>query len=92
MSKHTPGPWATSKHGTPAAFPQFGVYQEGACNDHVTVKGENAQADAALIAAAPDLLEACQGLLEVFAGDMDCEDMATIQHARAVIARTKYNT
>ena len=57
MNKHTPGTWAVSKHGTPAYAPQFGVYAEGA-NDHVIVRGENAEADAALIAQAPDLLEA----------------------------------
>jgi hypothetical protein len=56
---HTPGPWGVSKHGTPEAHPQFGVYAEG-CNDHVIVKGDAAAADARLIAAAPELLAACE--------------------------------
>ena len=50
--KHTPGPWEICKHGTPEAFPQYGVYAEGNQNDHVIVKGdnqENAEANAAFI-------------------------------------------
>lgn len=65
--KHTPGPWEISKHGTPAHSPQFGVYAPDSpslrVNDHVIVVGENAEADANLIAAAPDLLAVLEGVL-----------------------------
>jgi hypothetical protein len=64
--KHTPGPWAISKHATPEHSPQFGVYPEGG-RDLAIVKGDNAKADAKLIAAAPDLLDAlraCAAFIE----------------------------
>ena len=48
MSKHTPGTWEMSKHGTPAYHPQFGVYAASA-SDHVIVTGKNAEADAEFI-------------------------------------------
>ena len=63
--QHTPAPWGVSKHATPDYAPQYGIYAgDGSASDHVIVRGDNAQADAALIAAAPDLLEALQELLE----------------------------
>lgn len=55
---HTPAPWSISKHATPKSHPQFGVYADESPNDHCIVKGDNAEADALLIAAAPELLEA----------------------------------
>ena len=54
MSRHTPGPWNITKHGTPDYAPQFGIYTDGP--DFVIVRGGKAHADAALIAAAPELL------------------------------------
>ncbi len=58
--KHTPGPWSVSKHATPDYAPQFGIYAGDSPNDLAIVKGDNAEADAALIEAAPDLLAALQ--------------------------------
>jgi hypothetical protein len=69
MSKHTPGPWMTHKDSD-----GFGVYivnDDGTCGPQVAnVLWENlesedgtcdqARGDAKLIAAAPDLLAACQ--------------------------------
>ncbi len=60
---HTPGPWSVSKHGTPDYAPQYGIYSDGSGNDHAIVKGEAAEADARLIAAAPDLLATLRGIL-----------------------------
>ena len=56
--KHTQEPWETSKHGTPDAFPQFGIYS-GNRNDHATIKGDNASADADRIVAC---VNACAGI------------------------------
>lgn len=58
--KHTQGNWEISKHGN---YDSFGIYAEGQRNDLAIVKGGNeeggeAEANAKLIAAAPDLLEA----------------------------------
>ena len=54
-AKHTPPPWEVSKHGTPEWCPQFGIYA-GDQADHAIIKGENADADAHLMAAAPVML------------------------------------
>jgi hypothetical protein len=82
----TPGPWEVVKHGTPAYHPQFGVYApNGDGNDHAVVTGDNAEADAALIAAAPSLLIACRAMLECQA-DL-CE--SCIRLARAAIAKAE---
>ena len=56
---HTPGPWNMSKYGND--YEEYGVYSETApkSSDIASIKGK---ANAALIAAAPDLLEA---LLEI---------------------------
>jgi hypothetical protein len=59
-TEFTAGDWEVSKHGTPEAFPQFGVYAVGDPKDLAIVKGDRAKADAQLIAAAPDLLKALQ--------------------------------
>ena len=64
-TKHTPGPWEVSKHGTPESHPQYGIYT-GSKNDHVIVKGDDALADTLLIAAAPELLEALQIWMRFF--------------------------
>ena len=58
--KHTKGEWDVSKHGNNDSF---GVYAEGQGNDIAIVKGDNeeggeGEANARLIAAAPELLEA----------------------------------
>ena len=58
MSNHTAGEWHVCKHGTPDYAPQYGVYADGP--DFVIVRGDNAKADAELIAGALDLLEALE--------------------------------
>lgn len=61
-TNHTPGHWAISKHATPDYAPQFGVYSDDSSKDLAIIKGDNANADAALVAAAPDLLAALQAV------------------------------
>ena len=92
-TKHTPAPWEISKHATPDYAPQYGIYSGN--NDLATVRGDNAQADAHLIAAAPELLEALENALNVLAG-IAAGDLKTIgrnspaiKQARAAIAKTK---
>lgn len=63
MSKHTPGPW--KKYDS--AFPQFFVTTDG--KDICKVSSEDvsmleAEANARLIAAAPDLIEALEKMVE----------------------------
>jgi hypothetical protein len=53
--KYTPEPWNVSKHATPDYAPQYGIYANNREYDHVIVKGENAEMDARLIAATPEM-------------------------------------
>ena len=85
-TSHTPVPWNISKHGTPEAFPQFGIYS-GEKNDHVIVKGDKAEADARLIAAAPDLLAALQRLsFAASCRDNTSGDAIRVMETRAELA------
>lgn len=61
-AKHTPGPWFVAEAGlfkVASITHSTGIYADEMSSD------ESIQADARLIAAAPDLLEALQGLLNV---------------------------
>ncbi len=60
MSKHTPGPWEFElENGEGGEWYSFnGPVLSWGWNDYAA--GEQAKADASLIAAAPDLLEACK--------------------------------
>ena len=61
--KGTPGPWKSGGW----LDDQFSVYRDDKSLDRVAIldegEGERTEANAALIVAAPDLLEAVQGLL-----------------------------
>lgn len=83
IDNFTPGPWAIIRHATPEHSPQYGIYTEDASGwDIATVHGENAAANAALIAAAPELL-AC--ILDVLNADGDLYVM-DFDRYRAAIA------
>lgn len=85
MSKHTPGPWSVfykSKYDEwhvsvplSTGSMKWALFDDG-------IRSENPEADARLIAAAPDLLEALRGVLRV-------ADRATDEFdaARAAIAK-----
>lgn len=76
-TKHTPGPWVVNYEGD----------VRGA--DGRTVPWT--KDDARLIAAAPDLLAALEGLASACSNPdgTKCPDRATVEHARAAIARAK---
>lgn len=92
-AKFTKGPWEVCKLAAPEYSPQFGVYSGEAARDHAIVKGDNAQTDARLIAAAPELLAALRELVFVINQDDDgdffiCKEAAQeIENARAAIAK-----
>lgn len=97
-TQHTPGPWAIIRHATPEYAKQYGIYaEESECvADFAIVRGNNADADAALIAAAPELLaelEALMGHIEALACEFSiCEEIYTSRYgkeARAAIAKAK---
>ena len=63
-SRHTPGPWAPERK-TPDGF--YLAIRVGLTGPRICeVRPENQEADARLIAAAPDLLEALEWLMDEF--------------------------
>jgi hypothetical protein len=91
MAKHTPGPWGVLDHAILSekvnAYGNFWVAGFGRGDAQLT---EEDHANARLIAAAPELLAACQrllntcGLSEDIIDEMDVE---AIELARAAIAK-----
>lgn len=87
---HTPGPWDVSRHATPESHPQFGVYFSGRCasprsHDLAIVRGDNAEADARLISAAPELLEALENLL-AHEGEIEVSSIGVELDSEALVA------
>ena len=74
-TKHTPGPWTAHIYRAGTA-----VIKTSDCAEVATV--QYASADARLIAAAPDLLEACEALVSGLKND-------AFDLARAAIAKAK---
>jgi gentisate 1,2-dioxygenase len=88
MSKHTPGPWkivdAWNDHMVEGQNGEEIIWQDGP-HGTPTINEANAR----LIAAAPDLLEALENLADYVderAGDNECRP---IENARAAIAKAK---
>jgi hypothetical protein len=92
-NKHTPGPWEvfykTKYDEWHVSVPmsegnmRWGLFDDG-------VRSENPEADARLIAAAPDLLKACKALELLFAPlARDCTAADAIDKARAAIAKAE---
>lgn len=84
MSKHTPGPWRFSNH------PHDGNYMRIHCssdpNEGDNLRGYCGEANARLIAAAPELLEALTKLLDEVESDFSPSQL-TRNAARAALAK-----
>ena len=83
--RHTPGPWWLAR-----AHPSEGTFAVGAGNSELalvlaTTDDTTAKANARLIAAAPDLLQACRDMLQV--GMSVRPDSVIWAELRAAIAR-----
>lgn len=80
--KHTPGPWHTAG--------EQGV-QIRSKRDQIakvwTMRGNEWKANARLLAAAPELLAALKGMLEVFGDEFGIGDSSVCDDARAAIAK-----
>lgn len=104
QSKHTPGPWAAEATRNGKVFEvYFGNAEAGETGcGWATLAGDNQAANARLIAAAPDLLEALQDLRELhwdwFRGtayvtvEFEKKNKAAIAKARAAIAKATGET
>ena len=68
MSKHTPGPWHVSELNAAGNFDPYSIFIEpniAVIERKVVGQDQNDMADARLIAAAPDLLEAAEHILAI---------------------------
>lgn len=63
----TAGPWTMEKEGDP----DFPIWGEQFCVATVWAQGQEGEANARLIAAAPDLLAACEWALRVILYNLD---------------------
>lgn len=99
MSKHTPGPWrAFLNKGVIGVAPANGQYRAGdiaICSDHDSRRtNEEAMANARLISAAPDMLEALEALHDEIdeyqrINNLGGHDNHVMKQARAAIAKAK---
>jgi hypothetical protein len=94
MNKHTPGPWEIEPNAGKGAWisNDFGWAALALGNDH-----DNARANARLIAAAPDLLEALTALangvdFNIKNGSCPLDLGVRLKKARAAIAKAEGNT
>jgi hypothetical protein len=93
MSAHTPGPWKY-RQATRTTHQTIGLGPRGL----LVIKNEVSDADARLIAAAPDLLDTLRELVEIVdaaisAGDWKvdgcCDPSLSLDWARAAIAKAE---
>ena len=85
MSKHTPGPWRVVKHDKLVVVDDERMTIM--CNFPYSLSVEQNMADARLIAAAPELLEALQSIAECCDEDHAARDYASRQTEIRGIAR-----
>ena len=89
---HTPGPWFdfTEPHGTrhilPCPAPTLNTVQICTFNGTAYRSKIETNANARLIAAAPELLAALENLIETTPSDIDCED--SIEKYRTFVLRS----
>ena len=98
MSKHTPGPWIQVRDGRSVCAPSFLGVSVAFCGDCTVVSKEGkysiskdeAQANARLVAAAPDLLEALLWLADWSETDPNAPgDLSAREVARAAIVKAE---
>lgn len=77
--KHTPGPWQTSKLGPSSDGSQREMISNGRFIAEVATSDEQQQANARLIAAAPELLENLIGVTKALSRLIDKYDPDSIE-------------
>ena len=89
MSKHTRGPWKLVKNVTTGQFvPEYKVRTED--DGMICEVGPNAQtANGHLIAAAPELLIACEGALVALTLGSHVDQTQAIEYLKEVIAKAE---
>ena len=91
MSKHTPGPWFIEQRTYDDGSTHFRITaSEGhgwAGDRYMSVSGCIDEHDALLIAAAPELLDALETIVEHFEYYMGDNECRPLENARAAIAK-----
>ncbi len=94
MSGFTPGPWVVERADDAYCIANVGNLVIMPCGGKV--KHDNAEADARLIAAAPDLLEALEDIANDYAERFDMDSQSTnpgmkvvVENARAALAKAR---
>lgn len=92
MSKHTPGPWRFTEIDSPSGGKQHAIvgipFGDVVAVTSYPFHGREAmEANARLIAAAPDLLEALQWALEQIEPDLDLDHQDAMTLARIAVAQ-----
>jgi hypothetical protein len=90
---HTPGPWELREPNCPDGPHKYGIQQ---INDGWTVADINSdieqgeeEANARLIAAAPEMLEALEGLLSEMRDGQDSPSLGAMQKVYAAVCKAK---
>jgi hypothetical protein len=96
MTKHTPGPWTLDGHNLSSVIrctvPRGHPDAKHTCGDYETIAecgGDNWKANARLIAAAPDMLEALRTIVEYGPQSGMKADAPMLIAARAAIAKAE---
>ena len=90
MTQHTPGPWVTDRnqHGECHVMDEFGIAIADMAVDYSSIKKiEEHEANARLIAAAPELLEALKDMLDGHEDACTGYGEGAADKARAAIAK-----
>lgn len=87
MSNHTPGPWEFAHHGTTPQNTSVEVQTENGLPVAVMSYCGSAEANARLIAAAPDLFGACKLCVARLEEYGDAESGIALELARTAIAK-----
>lgn len=93
-TKHTPGPWTMHPRGEDGAEVRAitsvawcGIASTHGASGSQVIRADEAQANARLIAAAPDLLAACEAIID--AATPWAPDTPALMMVRAAIAKAK---
>lgn len=85
--KHTPGKWITNKNQIDCGEDKISIETEEECFIAQVDAGMNQEANARLITAAPELLEALQALFKLASENLPLEECEEYEQAKAAIQK-----